>query len=133
MGGSEVKEAVNVVWERQDDWIEVKRSDGSGQRIRMCHVPLPRRGGLALLLYCPMCGVPRRHLYGWTLYSCSVNRSLWQCRTCAGLRYQSEGTYIPRPWRALGGYPRTPPWDPYVFTDYAGAANALGLDSDDAE
>src|SRR5215475_13904521 len=45
-----VKEAVRVTWLRQDDWIEVKRPNGSVQRIRMCRTGLPN-GGTALLLF----------------------------------------------------------------------------------
>jgi hypothetical protein len=120
-----IKEALRVVWTREDEWIKVTRSDGSGQRIRMCFTPLPRGSGQGLSLYCPYCGIPRRHLYGWSVCSNRVTRSLWQCRTCAGLRYRSEGNYIPRAWRTLGGYPRTKPWDPDVFSSLEQAKAVL--------
>lgn len=120
-----VKEAVRVFWQRTDEWIEVKRSDGSGERIRMSRVPLPRRGGTALLLFCPDCGIPRRHLYAWSVWNNELMRSIWKCRICAGLRYRSEGTYIPAMWRCLGGYPRTEPWDPTVFSSPKQAAAFL--------
>jgi len=48
---------------------------------------------------------------------------------CIGLRYASEGTYIPRAFRFLGGgYPRQAQWSPEVFTSPAQAA-AEGLAS----
>jgi hypothetical protein len=52
MGASEIKEAVSVVWERQDDWIEVKRSDRSAQRISdvLLTAPETRWTGAAALL-----------------------------------------------------------------------------------
>jgi len=53
-----------------------------------------------------------------------VVRSLWRCRTRAGLRYQSEGTYISLMWRGFGGYPWTPPWDPRVFSSVRQLAEA---------
>jgi hypothetical protein len=52
---------------------------------------------------------------------------MWKCRTCAGLHYNSEGTYVRFRW--LGGYPRTLPWDPRVFTNLVDAENALRTES----
>ncbi len=102
--------------------VELKRADGTSQIIETIRRPLPRNGGSSLFLICPCCGVPRRYLYGWQVCSQRVVRSSWICRTCAGLRYRSEGTYI-NPWsRGLGGYPRTPPWDPCAFANVEDAA-----------
>ena len=118
MDAGEIKEALRVS-RRSSSFaeVELKRADGTSQIVETMRRRLPRNGGNALFLVCPCCGVPRRHLYGWSVVSPQrVARSLWQCRTCAGLRYQSEGTYM-SPWsRVLGGYPRTPPWDPWVFS-----------------
>jgi len=114
----EIKEAAMVRWRPPDDWIELKRSDQSGQHIRLHHSPLPRRGGTALLLFCPDCGIPRRHLYGWSVIAGRLLQSSWRCRACAGLRYQSEGTYISVRWRFWGsGFPRPEPWDPFLLSN----------------
>ena len=56
-----------------------------------------------------------------------VVRSMWKCRMCAGLHYNSEGTYVRFRW--LGGYPRTLPWDPRVFTNLVDAESALRTES----
>ena len=118
MDAGEIKEALRLS-RRSSSFaeVEVKRTDGTSQIVETMRRRLPRNGGNALFLVCPCCGVPRRHLYGWSVVSPQrVARSLWICRTCAGLRYQSEGTYIQLWCRGLGGYPRTPPWDPWVFS-----------------
>ena len=99
--------------------LMLKRTDGSSQFIELLWRTLPRNGGAALFLICPGCRVPRRYLYGWSVSSQRVVLSSWKCRTCAGLRYRSEGTYIKPGLRSLGGYPRTPPWDPQVFSNPA--------------
>lgn len=106
------------------EWVELKRNDGSSVTIRTMRRRLPRHGGVALLLNCPRCWRPCRYLYGWSVSDKRVVRSRWKCRTCAGLRYQSEGTYVRFPW--LDGYPRTSPWDPHVFANLVNAENALG-------
>jgi hypothetical protein len=73
------------------------------------------------LLVCPGCDTPRRYLYGWEAagrFTNSADASRWQCRSCAKLRYASEGGYL-RPGRYLragGNLPRPEPWFPYVFT-----------------
>jgi hypothetical protein len=105
------------------EWAELKRIDRSSVVIQTVRRRLPRSGGVVLLLNCPSCSRPRRHLYGWSVTGKRVVRSVWKCRNCAGLRYTSEGAYVRFRW--LGGYPRTSPWDPFVFTNLANAEIAL--------
>ena len=95
--------------------------------IRTVRRRLPRNGGMALLLTCPCCQRPCRHLYGWSVSDKRVVRSVWKCRICAGLRYTSEGAYVRFRW--LGGYPRTLPWDPYIFNNVADAESAIRSES----
>jgi hypothetical protein len=79
------------------DWtgsIAIERNDGAADVIRTLVRALPRNGGSARLLICPCCQIPRRALYGWEpggRHTHSAVRSSWQCRSCAGLRYASEG------------------------------------------
>ena len=60
-------------------------------------------------------------IYRWEAsgpYTNSVETSYWFCRSCARLRYASEGGYL-RPGRylrAYGNLPRPQPWFPYLFT-----------------
>jgi hypothetical protein len=101
---------------------------------------LPRNGGRALFLLCPYCDAPRRHVYGWEWNPFSGRSNVvmsvgWRCRSCARLRYSSEGGYL-RPGylgrlgqlgvmlRALGNLPRPESWLPYVFTSPEEAAEA---------
>jgi len=86
--------------------------------------PLPRGGGSDFLLVCPECFKPRRYLYAWGNRMGRVIPVRWPCRSCAGLRYASEGTYDP--WRAIHGrHPRQDTWDPYVMT-LRNAAEEIG-------
>jgi hypothetical protein len=55
-----------------------------------------------------------------------AQRAEWECRTCAKLRYSSEGGYL-RPgmlFRAFGNFPRPELWLPYVFTSPQEAVEA---------
>lgn len=93
---SSVREAVRVSAysgpPSQFGWAEVKRSDGTRDRIRTLLRPLPRNGGKARLLVCPYCQIPRRGLHGWELDGfATVVRSTWGCRRCNSLRYAAEG------------------------------------------
>jgi hypothetical protein len=66
---------------------------------------------------------------------CVARRTDWECRTCAMLRYSSEGGYL-RPsglgrlgqlsvmLRAFGNLPRPESWLPYVLTSPQEAAEA---------
>ncbi len=73
---------------------------------------LPKGGGAELLLLCWDCQRPKRFLYRWAKAGHHRSRSTsWICRKCAGLSFASEGQYDPLGW----GYPRSEPWNPYVF------------------
>jgi hypothetical protein len=123
-----------------NDYVELKRTDGSATVLRIVWRTLPRNGGRALFLCCPCCDTPRRHVYGWEWdsvsgWSNSVRSISWRCRSCARLRYSSEGGYL-RPTGlgglgrlgamlgAYGNLPRPEPWLPYVFTSPEEAADA---------
>jgi hypothetical protein len=115
-----------------NDYAELKRTDGTITFLRIVWRTLPRNGGRALFLLCPCCETLCRHVYGWAWDSVSgwsnrVRRVTWRCRSCARLRYSSEGGYL-RPTglgrlgrlgvmlRAYGNLPRPQSWLPYVFT-----------------
>jgi len=120
--------------------VELRRTDGSVTVLRFVWGALPRNGGRALLLVCSYCNTPRRRVYGWE-WDCSsgwsnrVRSISWRCRSCARLRYSSEGSYL-RPsglgrlgqlgvrLRAFGNLPRPESWFPYVFTSPEAAAEA---------
>jgi hypothetical protein len=138
---SEVKEAVRVTnlgstpYLPEADSIEVKRTDGSVVQLRVFKRSLPGNVGNYLLLACPCCCSLRRALYGWEpggKYTSSALRSQWQCRTCAGLRYASEGGGLVlrsrcamlRPLAALSPSQRPDPWYPYVFSSPADSVAA---------
>ena len=105
------------------DHVELKRTDGSTTVLRIVWRTLPRNGGRALLLACSYCNTPRRHVYGWEWdrfsgWSNRVRQISWRCRSCARLRYSSEGGYLCPGvmFRAFGNLPRPELWLPYVFT-----------------
>jgi hypothetical protein len=84
---------------------------------------LPRNGGRSLFLFCNFCKTPRRFVYGWEWDSASgwsnrVRRISWRCRSCARLRYSSEGGYLNpgRRFRAWGNLPRPQLWLPEVYS-----------------
>ncbi len=141
----EIKEAVRLACfvGTFDDHVELKRTDGSTTVLRIVWRTLPRNGGRALFLFCPYCETPRRHVYGWEWDSFSgwsnIVRSIsWRCRSCARLRYSSEGGYL-RPTglgrlgqlgvmlAAYGNLLRPESWLPYVFTSPEEAAEAWRL------
>lgn len=113
------------------EYVELKRTNGSTTILQIVRRTLPRNRGRALLLRCPYCETPRRHVYGWEWDSWSgwsnrVRSIHWRCRSCARLRYSSEGGYL-RPgalFRAFGNLPRPESWLPYVFTSPQEAAEA---------
>lgn len=133
--GGEIKEAVRLACcvgpLGSYDHVELKRTNGSATVLRIVWRMLPRNGGRALLLACSYCGTPRRHVYGWewdsfSRWSNRVRRITWRCRSCARLRYASEGGYL-RPgimFRAFGNLPRPDLWLPYVCTSPKEAAEA---------
>ena len=82
-----------------ENYVELKRTDGDYTVLRIIWRMLPRNGGRAVLLLCPYCNTPRRFVYGWEWDSFSgwsnrVRRISWRCRSCAMLRYSSEGGYL---------------------------------------
>jgi hypothetical protein len=120
-----------------DNFVELKRTDGSATVLRIAWRMLPRNGGRALFLLCPYCGRPRRHVYGWEWDSSSgwsnrVRSIGWRCRSCARLRYSCEGGYLrgrgrgalAAMFRAFGNLPRPESWLPHVFTSPGEAADA---------
>jgi hypothetical protein len=108
-----IEEALRVSpWMGPFAGVELKRQNGSAQVVRVVRRRLPRNGGTSVLFICEFCSVPCRYLYGWSVVTEKVVRSEWKCRSCADLRYRSEGTYLRM--RRLGGLPRTPPWDPWI-------------------
>ena len=113
-------------------YVELKRTDGSLTILGTVWRMLPRNGGRVLLLVCSYCSTPRRHVYAWEWDSFSgwsnrVRSVTWRCRSCARLRYSSEGGYL-RPTGlgrlgrlgvmlgAYGNLPRPQSWLPYAFT-----------------
>jgi hypothetical protein len=134
----EIKEAVRLARyvdphdsQAANNHVELKRTDGSVTVLRFVWRMLPQNGGRALLLVCSYCNTPRRHVYGWEWDSFSgwsnrVRQISWRCRSCARLRYSSEGGYL-RPTglgrlgrlgvtlRAYGNLPRPESWLPDVF------------------
>ncbi len=140
----QIKEAVRLTCcVSHDSWchVELKRTDGSTTVLRIVWRMLPRNGGRALLLACFSCYAPCRHVYGWEWDSVSgwsnrVRSISWQCRSCARLRYSSEGSALVirgGPISRLLGRsfpdvpsPRPEPWLPYVFSSPADAV-AAGL------
>ncbi len=139
-----IKEAVRVIrlgpppYLPEADSIEVKRTDGSVCHLRVLKRSLPRNAGYDVLLACPRCCSLRRALYGWAAggpYTNSAQTSLWQCRSCAGLRFSSEGgALVLRSRWAFARLieqqfgrccsPRPESWLPYVFTSPEEAAEA---------
>jgi hypothetical protein len=120
-------------------WIEIRRPDRACTFIRTVARSLPRNGGKVQLLVCPHCQAPRRALYSWVpggQFTNSVQTSHWQCRTCARLRYSSEGGALVSRGRSaivrlieqrFGPVrsPRPEPWLPYVFTSIQQAMEAV--------
>jgi len=136
-----------LVWKRESDgkimeavrltchadgysgYVQLKRTDGSTAVLGLVWQPLPRNGGRALLMFCPYCQAPHRLFYGWEWDSFSgwsnrVRSISWRCRSCAQLRYSSEGGHlrgsgrgaIAALFRSFGNLPRPQSWLPHVFT-----------------
>lgn len=110
-----------------EEWVSITRplgQIGCVHALQLLRRPLPRNGGTDVLLLCPnpTCGRPSRYLYAWEVLGRRIISRPWNCRSCARLRYASEGEGR-NPW---GPYPRDP-WDPYVFSSLEQAAKAIGL------
>ena len=138
-GSDESIETVRVAAYKQSgawetDWagcVEIKRTNGNRSWIRTIERTMPRNGGKARLVMCPRCQRPRRALYSWRLNPFKPNAvfvSAWQCRSCAQLRYASEGGALGfHPRSALGRsietiegpytHPRPEPCYPCVFSN----------------
>lgn len=128
----EIREAVRLTCHAvgYSGYVQLKRIDGSTAVLGLVWRPLPRNGGRALLLFCPYCQTPRRFFYGWEWDSFSgwsnrVRSVSWRCRSCAMLRYSSEGGYLRGSGRGaiaaffrshFGNLPRPVRWFPFVFT-----------------
>ena len=119
-------------WEtNRADWVDIQRANGSQVWILTIERQMPRNRGKFRLVLCPSCQQPRRALFPWQLNPerpHAVFNSIWQCRSCAQLRYASEGgalmfhprTDLERQIEAVEGVswnPRPEPWYPYVFAD----------------
>src|SRR5258708_1496412 len=104
--GGEIKEAVRLARYVEpsnsrvtDDYVELKRTDGSTTVLRIVWRMLPRNGGRALFLVCSYCKTPRRHVYGWGWGQRSggakrVREIRWRCRSFAPPRYPSQSCYL---------------------------------------
>jgi len=141
-GDGEVKEAVHVThfgpspFYPPGEYVHIGRTGDYSVELRTVWKALPRNGGRELLLVCPGCEIPKRYLYCWEVdlsgqYKTSVKRGRWQCRTCAGLRYASEGaalvlrsrwTFARLIEQQFGRCrsPRPEPWYPQVFSSIRG-------------
>jgi hypothetical protein len=122
-------------------YVQLKRTDGSVTVLRIVWRALPRNGGSALMLLCFYCHTPRRFVYGWEWDSFSgwsnrVRSVSWQCRSCARLRYSSEGGALVSRGGPISRLLRMPcpdmrharpePWLPHVFTKLDDAIRCLG-------
>ena len=104
--------------------IELRRSATSITEVHVLRRPMPRNGGSDLLMECPDCRRLRRALYGWTAGGATTRsafQSEWRCRTCAGLRYASEGGALLVRSRGIvgkifgiAGVPRPKSWLPLL-------------------
>lgn len=142
----EIKDAVQISRDKSRSdpvdwtgWVVATRTDGTCTYIRPVEHQLPRNNGKGQLLLCPSCQTPRRALYGARIGDEGryyvVRRADWICRTCAGLRYSSEGGYL-RPTglgrlgrlgvmlAAYGNLPRPELWLPLVFSSPSDALTA---------
>jgi hypothetical protein len=110
--------------------VELKRPNGVRGFIRTTLRNATRGAGRVRLLVCGSCQRPCRGLYGWEPggpFTSSALPCSWRCRTCAGLRYASEGGVLVL--RGRGGWcrqiqaglgssrsDRPTPWWPELFT-----------------
>jgi hypothetical protein len=136
-----------VFWTRLDGTLAhvarmEREEDGRGlritipyrgpHRVAVLRREMPRkRGGETILYRCPTCQRPRRYLYLLSRVADRLVDSCGpQCPACAGLRWASQGRYIPVGIRELcaavtgiPGYlepmPRKTPWDPRAVSDPA--------------
>ena len=99
--------------------------------LRWCWQP---HGGNSMLLRCWQCRKPYRALYGVRVDRGEVKQTDWQCRTCAGLRYSSEGgallmngtvltRLLSQPLDSLR-FPGPEKWLPHIFPSFEAAVAA---------
>src|SRR6266480_4764408 len=110
-------------------WIEANRWERHGSAYRLENPATEQWAGRVTGMF--LLQHPRRHIYGWEWDSFSgwsnrVRQISWRCRSCARLRYSSEGGYSCPGilFRAFGNLPRPDLWLPYVFTSPEEAATA---------
>jgi hypothetical protein len=61
-----ITEAVRLArYEGDDNYVEIKRTDGDYTVLPIVWRMLPLNGGRALSLLCSYCNTPRRHVHGW--------------------------------------------------------------------
>jgi hypothetical protein len=133
-----VKEALRVIPNHGPTGapsVKIKRTDGRSVHVSLVWRPQPH-GGRSLLLRCWSCRQPCRALYGARVGDDGrfyvARRADWECRTCANLRYSSEGgalvvrtrCKILRPLSGLFSGPRPKRWFPDVFSSPRDAAVA---------
>jgi hypothetical protein len=101
--GGEIMEAVRLARYVEpsnsrvtDNYVELKRTDGSFMILRIVWRMLPRNGGRALLLMCAYCNTPRRHVYGWEWDSVSVPFYNAFARWTNGLESNTSETLVPK-------------------------------------
>lgn len=135
-----INRAVPATQLPEDDSVDVKRSDGTLERIFLRWRNLPRNGGRTLSLRCWRCQKTSRALYGWRVGSDGrfyvAQRADWMCRVCAELSYSSEGGallhrgWLNRLFQSLGDSDRDPrpvPLYPMMFSSLDQAVERLGL------
>ncbi len=82
--------------------VTLRNDAGHSFRIGLVRRLLPTGGGTDILYQCAGCGRPRRYLYGHAVASGRlVDNVGWQCQSCAGLRWRSQGRYRGAPRRGL--------------------------------
>ena len=129
--------------------VVVTLPGGESRRIPILRRRLPKGSGTSLFYVCPWCRKPRRFLYLQTLSGNELVDYMGpRCRSCAGLRFASQGRYRSKLAREfapiLGRRPRRP-WDPWAVSDprvaekategpaTSGEAPEVSDDADDAD
>ena len=79
--------------------------DGLRYSWRLLMRPAPN-GGRQTLVSCRDCQAWVRHLYPYVVWNDHLSLAPWHCRRCAGLRYRSEGSWVPAN-RIFGPFPRS--------------------------
>lgn len=97
-GEQKIFDSVTITFHRTPhDYIDLLRhTHGPDAVVKIIWRAQPRSRGYVLSLACPGCSASKFFLYGaeWDKFSGRSNRVRfigWLCRTCAHLRYSSEG------------------------------------------